>query len=251
MPAEAKFAPVPAIVSTVIAEIATVVKRRKAADQITLIMTCAGRTPKAVYQGLKEGALTPEEWATVHFGVTDEFAPSTERPNTNRADLEEMFFRDAVQCGLIPTMNLHWFNPQTDWELSIPEYEAEIRALGGPNVVILGAGGGTFWPGAAVDPGHVAGIMPGHPELWSDSAAMFATIHDSPKPPRNRMTLTARAIHRTTDLVLAIVTGKEKAGTVANYFTPSIEPVQCPLKVIDGASARSLFLTNVQITELS
>lgn len=253
MPTEKMSLATSTLVSFVAEEIATTVKARSGKGQNTLILTCAGRTPRAIYSGLAAGGLTREEWATVHFGATDEFSPSTERPNTNAADLQEMFFREAVLKGLIPTKNIHWFDPSGDWQESIPRYEAELLSItGGINIVLLGAGGGAYWPGAAVDPGHVAGIMPGHPELWKPSESRFAVIEDSPKPPKRRMTLTAPAIWDATDLVLGIVTGTDKAGTVANYLSTAIDPVHCPIKVIDAVhTARSYFLTNVSIKELS
>lgn len=253
MSAERKCLSTDRLVTFVVDRIARVVRSRSGRGENTLVLTCAGRTPRAIYRGLASGVLSETEWATVHFGSTDEFSPTEERPNTNAADLEEMFFRDAVASGLIPAKNIHWFEPSGDWSTTLPLYEQELLSItGGINIVLLGAGGGPFWPGSAVDPGHVAGIMPGHPELWRPEAGRFAVIQDSPKPPKRRMTVTAPAIWETTDLVLGIVTGLEKAGTVANYLAPAIDQVHCPIKVIDGVrSCASYFVTNVRVSEVS
>jgi len=60
--------------------------------------------------------------------------------------------------------------------------------------------------------GHIGSLFPGHPALHSDG--LTVGIHDSPKPPPQRVTLTLEAF-RDAGRVLILATGKGKAEAVA------------------------------------
>jgi 6-phosphogluconolactonase len=70
------------------------------------------------------------------------------------------------------------------------------------DVVILGVG----------EDGHVNSLFPGHKAL--KARGLTAGIHDSPKPPPERVTMTFEAI-RDARKILIIATGAGKAGAVA------------------------------------
>ena len=60
--------------------------------------------------------------------------------------------------------------------------------------------------------GHIGSLFPGHPALHADGLTIG--IHDSPKPPPERVTITLEAI-RDAGLVMILATGKGKADAVA------------------------------------
>ncbi|HEV7147132.1 MAG TPA: 6-phosphogluconolactonase [Pedococcus sp.] len=60
---------------------------------------------------------------------------------------------------------------------------------------------------------HVASLFPGHPDQLTAGVAA-APVHDSPKPPPTRITLTFEALNRA-DRVWFIVAGADKADAVA------------------------------------
>ena len=68
-------------------------------------------------------------------------------------------------------------------------------------IVLLGVG----------EDGHVNSLFPGHPAL--SAQGLTAGIHDSPKPPPQRVTMTLEAI-RDARQVLIIATGTAKANAV-------------------------------------
>ena len=70
------------------------------------------------------------------------------------------------------------------------------------DVMILGVG----------PDGHVASLFPGHPaQLTSDAIAV--AVHDSPKPPPDRVSLTLECLNRS-DRVWFLVAGADKAQAV-------------------------------------
>lgn len=80
---------------------------------------------------------------------------------------------------------------------------AEVVAAQAPfDVVLLGVG----------EDGHVNSLFPGHKALHA--TGLTAGIHDSPKPPPERVTMTFEAI-RHAKLILIIATGAGKADAVA------------------------------------
>jgi 6-phosphogluconolactonase len=70
------------------------------------------------------------------------------------------------------------------------------------DVLMLGVG----------EDGHVASIFPGHPD--ADATGTVTAVHNSPKPPPTRTSLTMPAIQRAAEVWL-IAAGKDKAEAVA------------------------------------
>ena len=83
-------------------------------------------------------------------------------------------------------------------------YSAAVRGSGGGefDIMILGVG----------PDGHVASLFPGHPaQLTTDAIAV--AVHDSPKPPPDRVSLTFECLSRS-DRVWFLVAGADKAQAV-------------------------------------
>ena len=89
-------------------------------------------------------------------------------------------------------------------EESAQLYSSTVRGSGGGefDVMILGVG----------PDGHVASLFPGHPaQLTTDEIAV--AVHDSPKPPPDRVSLTLECLRRS-DRVWFLVAGADKAQAV-------------------------------------
>ena len=89
-------------------------------------------------------------------------------------------------------------------EESAKTYSSTVRGSGGGefDVMILGVG----------PDGHVASLFPGHPaQLTTDAIAV--AVHDSPKPPPDRVSLTFECLSRS-DRVWFLVAGADKARAV-------------------------------------
>ncbi|PRY61569.1 6-phosphogluconolactonase [Knoellia remsis] len=90
-------------------------------------------------------------------------------------------------------------------EASATAYGDAVRASDTDafDVMILGVG----------PDGHVASLFPGHPAQLTDDAVAVA-VHDSPKPPPDRVSLTFDALRHSRE-VWFIVAGADKAEAVA------------------------------------
>jgi 6-phosphogluconolactonase len=96
-----------------------------------------------------------------------------------------------------------------DAEAAADSYAAELAAEAGdedvPNfdLILLGVG----------PDGHCASLFPGHPALQEVKASVIA-VHDAPKPPPTRLSLTFRALDAANE-VWFIASGEGKADAVA------------------------------------
>jgi 6-phosphogluconolactonase len=112
------------------------------------------------------------------------------------------------------------------------EYEVELlRSLGDPprlDLVILGMG----------PDGHVCSLFPGQ-SLLHERSRWVAAVHDSPKPPPRRLTLTLPALLQARDVVV-VAQGESKAEVLkAALRDPASE---LPVALVGRRAAPTLFL---------
>lgn len=171
------------------------------------------------------------DWTQVHVWWGDErFLPDGD-PERNETQA-----RDALLDSLesLPAANIHAMAPADGTrtaEESADLYAAELArfapegaASPGFDVTLVGMG-----PDA-----HVASLFPGHPALEVAGRATTA-VHDSPKPPSDRVSLTFEALQGSAE-VWVVASGADKAPAVAAALT------RAPLSEapIGGATGRLL-----------
>lgn len=148
------------------------------------------------------------DWTSVHIWWGDErFVPGGD------ADRNEGQAQAALLGSLpLPEENIHRMGAAggldvgafPSAELAATAYTAEIAAHGSPayDVLMLGLG-----PDA-----HVASLFPGHAGLQTAGTGAIA-VHDSPKPPPTRVSLTRDEINRARE-VWVVAAGDSKADAV-------------------------------------
>jgi 6-phosphogluconolactonase len=112
-------------------------------------------------------------------------------------------------------------------EASAAAYATTIRDAGRGefDVVLLGVG----------PDGHVASLFPHHPaQRIADEVAV--AVHDSPKPPPDRISLTFEALNRTRE-VWFLVAGSDKAEAVAAAMAPGADRWDVPASGVHGSVA--------------
>lgn len=148
------------------------------------------------------------DWTSVHVWWGDErFAP------TGHADRNEGQAQAALLASLpLPEDNIHRMGASDAFETAeqaAKAYAALIAEHGMPHwdAALFGMG----------PDGHVASLFPGH-EVFaaarSGALADAAAVHDSPKPPSTRVTLSLDAINRARE-VWIVAAGAEKAPVAA------------------------------------
>jgi 6-phosphogluconolactonase len=158
----------------------------------TLVLT-GGTTPKRCYELLAE---LDVQWGRVAVLFGDERCVPPDHPDSNYRMAKETLLDRVLPATIfrIPA--------ELGPEEGADEY-AEVVANAAPlDFVLLGVG----------EDGHVASLFPGHPALQADG--LTVGIHDSPKPPPERVSLTLEAI-RDAGRVMIMATGKGKADAVA------------------------------------
>ena len=165
------------------------------------VVLTGGRIAAKVLRSIKDlpaaGAI---EWSHVDLWWGDErFLPAGD-PDRNETQAREALLDalplDPARVHAMPASD----GPDgDDAEAAAVRYAQELH---GPfDVLMLGVG----------EDGHVASIFPGHPV--NDATSPTAAVHDSPKPPPVRVTLTMPAI-RTAEEVWLIASGPDKAAPV-------------------------------------
>lgn len=110
---------------------------------------------------------------------------------------------------------------------------AETGSLPALDAIVLGIG----------PDGHVASLFPGSPTLDADERVLCLPVHDSPKPPPERITLSL-AVLRAARGCLLLATDAEKADAVAAMLAPPSRHVPASLLrrgrlsvIVDDAAA--------------
>lgn len=164
-----------------------------------------GGTPERTYELLAEAV---QRWDAVEVWFADErcVAPQDEQSNYRMA-AERLLDRLETSPRAIHRMQGE-LGPQE----GARRYAQELRAGFGDQVpdvpaldlIVLGIG----------PDGHVASLFPGAPALSAQADELCLAVHDSPKPPPERITLSLpvlRAAHR----CLLLATGPSKADAVS------------------------------------
>ncbi len=157
------------------------------------LVLAGGTTPKRCYELLSE---LDVEWGRVAVLFGDERCVPPDHPDSNYRMAKETLL-DRVMPATI-----YRIPAELGPEEGADEYAEVVANVAPLDFVLLGVG----------EDGHIGSLFPGHPALHADGLTIG--IHDSPKPPPERVTITLEAI-RDAGLVMILATGKGKADAVA------------------------------------
>jgi 6-phosphogluconolactonase len=163
-----------------------------------------GSTPARTYELL---AAQLESWERIDVWFADERCVGPEDEESNYL-LAKRTLLEAAN-GLDPE-RVHRMEGELGPELGAERYARELRAhapiedgLPVLDVIVLGIG----------PDGHIASLFPGAKTLDAAAAELCLGVHDSPKPPPQRITLTLSVLHAARRCVL-LATGSSKADAV-------------------------------------
>jgi 6-phosphogluconolactonase len=151
------------------------------------------------------------DWSGVHLWWGDERFLATGDPERNETQARAALIDALVTTWGLPEHNVHPIaGPDrcASPEESAAGYAAELATLAAPgavpafDVLLLGMG----------PDGHVASLFPGLAGL--DASGITIGVHDSPKPPTQRISLTFEAINAAQE-VWVVIAGAEKAEQAA------------------------------------
>jgi 6-phosphogluconolactonase len=148
-------------------------RRRRARYRCARTLSARARRwahPLAVYRRLVE---PPADWARWHLFFGDERCLPAGDPERNSLAARAVWL-DRVP---IPPDNVHPIRAELGAEPAAAHYAELIRDRLPFDLVLLGLG----------EDGHTASLFPGHA---IQDAALVMPVHDAPKPPADRVSLT-------------------------------------------------------------
>lgn len=172
----------------------------------TWVLT-GGGTPTAAYRRLTAHDLrTGVEWDRIRAAMGDERCVPPDHPDSNWGQAA------AALLDHVPIPDHHLLRPPGELgpEAAADAYQAVLAALpatpgGVPRLEVV-------WLGVGED-GHCLSLFPGRPEV-EVTDRLVVPVHDSPKPPPERISLTLAALAGT-ERLLVLAAGPGKAAPVA------------------------------------
>lgn len=177
------------------------------------------------------------DWGAVQFWFGDERFVPADSPERNAGQARAAFL-DEVRATRVHEV------PASDQvataEDAAAAYGETVRSVGqgGFDVLMLGVG----------DDGHIGSLFPGHPGLAATDAIATA-VHDSPKPPPDRVTLTFEAFERSQS-VWFLVSGEAKAEAVRRALAETGSVEETPARGVVGTAETIWFLDTAAASQI-
>jgi len=163
------------------------------------------------------------DWSRVVIWWGDERFVESDSPDRNAVQARQSLL-DHVPVDPANVHEVAASDQVATAEDAAAAYSAAMREHGAGffEVLMLGIG----------PDGHCASLFPGHPALEARDAVAVA-VHDSPKPPPDRVTLTFEAMERCR-AVWFIASGDGKADAVARALAPEGSVAETPARGVRG-----------------
>lgn len=163
------------------------------------LVLAGGSTPQRVYRALARSSV---DWPNWHVWFGDERCLPPHDPERNS--------RMAAQAWLdhvpIPPAQIHPIPAELGAVAAANAYAQTLAGLGDFDLVLLGLG---------VD-GHTASLFPGHDWGAGAAAPNVLAVFDAPKPPPERVSLSARRLAAARQVIF-LVSGAGKQAAVADW----------------------------------
>ncbi len=168
------------------------------------LVLAGGSTPERAYRLLAD---CDSNWAHWHIYLGDERCLPADDPERNSL----MIARAWLDSSPVPGENIHWIPAERGAEQGASDYQAIIQAVLPFDLVLLGMG----------EDGHTASLFPGQ---HHDPTRLVVPVHNAPKPPPERISLTVTALCQTRELLL-LVTGAGKNPALRRWRSGEPLPV--------------------------
>ncbi len=171
------------------------------------LVLAGGRTPLAVYALL---ASAHAEWPHWHWYFGDERCLPAGDAGRNDTAIRHVWLDHIA----VPPVNIHAIPAELGAQAAARQYAALLAGLGEFDLVLLGLG----------EDGHTASLFPGH--VWgtaADSPDVLA-VHDAPKPPSERVSLSAARLGRSR-CVWFVIAGAGKREALVKWKSGAALPV--------------------------
>lgn len=167
------------------------------------LVVAGGRTPLAAYR-LLAAAETP--WWQWHIYFGDERCVPVDHPDRNSVQVAEAWLNHIV----IPAGQVHVIPAELGPDEAARRYAPVVTSAFPFDLVMLGLG----------EDGHTASLFPGA----AHNGAPVIAVSDAPKPPSQRVSLSAASLSQARQVVL-MVSGSAKRDAVAAWRAGAALPI--------------------------
>jgi len=214
-------------------------------DEAHLVLTGGTIGIGMLAEAAKLPAQQAVDWSRVHLWWGDErFVPAADTDRNELQAREALLDRLPLAAGHVHPMPSTDGPDGEDAQAAAERYAQELarhapEGADAPvfDVLLLGMG----------PDGHIASLFPEHPGVYETGPSAIA-VHNSPKPPPNRISLTFRVIQSARE-VWVIASGAEKAKVAALALTGAGQ-VQIPAAGARGTEATLWLLDRECAAEL-
>lgn len=178
-----------------------------------------GRSVTGIFEQLGKKNVS---WEKIHIFMVDERLVPLNHPQSNFKLARERFIDKLLSRGDLPRRNVHPFiMDQSKPDFGTSDYGQELERLGGCHDLVLLSSG---------EDSHVAALFPEHHSILDESPS-YIVFHDSPKPPRGRMSISPRLLMKSRIAVL-LFKGEAKRAAYAKFQDERLTPRLCPAKLV-------------------
>lgn len=183
------------------------------------VAVCGGRNVARIFKEM-EGEHV--EWQRIHFFIIDERLVPIDHPDSNYKLLRDYLIDPLVRAGRITAESAHPFilDPGRE-DCGADLYERALAEHGMRYDIILLSSG---------EDGHVGALYPNHHSVMNRHHG-FIVMHDSPKPPPDRMT-SSLSLMQSADVALILFVGEGKREAYKKFKDERIPLAACPAKVV-------------------
>jgi 6-phosphogluconolactonase len=160
------------------------------------LVLAGGSTPEKVYRLL---AQAEADWANWHIYYGDERCLPADHVDRNSLMATQAFLEKVA----IPKSQIFTIPAELGPELAAQQYQQIVADAVPFDMVLLGMG----------EDGHTASLFPGHQHQQDELAH---AVYNSPKPPPERVSISAKALSNTQQLIF-LITGANKQEAVKNW----------------------------------
>lgn len=163
------------------------------------IVLTGGNSPRKLYESLRN---SNADWASWNVYIGDDRCLPKDHTERNSRMAAQIWLNHVA----IPPEQIHFIPAELGAEKATTRYKQTLAGVERFDLVLLGLG----------EDGHTASLFPGNE--WgarSDSPSVFA-VHNSPKPPSERVSLSANRLSAS-DNVFFLVIGESKRQAVRNW----------------------------------
>jgi 6-phosphogluconolactonase len=163
------------------------------------IVLAGGSTPKKIYEALRNAKA---DWTAWHIYYGDERCLPVDHVDRN----SHMAATGWLNHVAIPAQQIHPIPTEEEVKIAAAKYAQIVKNIEFFDLVLLGLG----------EDGHTASLFPNHDPGDSEYAPDTMIIMDAPKPPPQRISLSARRLSKTHQLFF-IITGINKSHAVKDW----------------------------------